>query len=198
MNLNIQYVLVCCIVPQLEHNQEGKSHPFVIRSTLDCLGTYSATYSDGPWNFLSVSFMLRLWYFVVNVVSAHLCFPQEHVVHTHGFAACHISKPLIVFRLQDKSTEPNPPFTHKIWWGRPKLLIIPQCQWHSCLLREVLQICSRMHLKPNCHLACCLGGDLHVHTSPPVHPVPRGNKLVIKEFNKCTPEAEGPVCSVRA
>jgi hypothetical protein len=26
MNLNIQYVWVCCIVPQLEHNQKGKSH----------------------------------------------------------------------------------------------------------------------------------------------------------------------------
>ncbi len=87
---------------------------FVIRSALDCLRTYSATYSNGPWNFLSVSFMLRLWYFVVKLVSAHLCFPQEHVVHTHGFAACHVSKPLIVFKLQDKNTEPNPPFTHKI------------------------------------------------------------------------------------
>jgi hypothetical protein len=63
------------------------------------------------------------------------------------------------------------------------------------LLHKVLQICSRMLGKPNCHLACCLVGDLHVHTSPPGHPVPRGNKLVIKEFNKCTPEAEGPVCS---
>ncbi len=78
----------------------------------------------GPWNFLFVFFMLRLWYFVVKVVSAHLCFPQEHVIHMHGFAACHVSKLLIVFRLQDKNTEPNPPFTHKIWWGRPKLLII--------------------------------------------------------------------------
>jgi hypothetical protein len=42
----------------------------------------------------------------------------------HGFAACHVSKLLIVFRLQDKNTEPNPPFIHKIWWGWPKLLII--------------------------------------------------------------------------
>jgi hypothetical protein len=58
----------------------------------------------------------------------------------------------------------------------------------------VLQICSRIQGKPNCHLACCLVGNLHVHTSPPRHRVPRGNKLVIKEFNKCTPEAEGPVC----
>jgi hypothetical protein len=87
---------------------------FVIRSALDCLGMYSAMYSDGPWNFLSVSFMCRLWYFVVEVASAHLCFPQEHVVHMHGFTACHVSKLLNVVRLQDKNTEPNPPFTHKI------------------------------------------------------------------------------------
>jgi hypothetical protein len=32
----------------------------------------------------------------------------------HGFAACHVLKLLNVFRLQDKNTEPNPPFTHKI------------------------------------------------------------------------------------
>ncbi len=79
---------------------------FVIRSALDCLGTYSAMYSDGPWNFLSVSFMSRLWYFVVEVVSAHLCFPQEHGVHMHGFAACHVSK-LLIF-LDSKIKTPNP------------------------------------------------------------------------------------------
>jgi hypothetical protein len=87
---------------------------FVIRSALDCLGTYSAMYSHGPWNFLSVYFMSRRWYFVVEVVSAHLCFPQEHGVHVHGFAASHVSKLLIFFRLQDKNTKPDPPFTHKI------------------------------------------------------------------------------------
>jgi hypothetical protein len=30
----------------------------------------------------------------------------------HGFDACHVSKLLIFFRLQDKNTKPNPPFTH--------------------------------------------------------------------------------------
>jgi hypothetical protein len=42
----------------------------------------------------------------------------------YGFAACHGAKLLIVFRLQDKNTDPNAPFTHIIGWGRPKLLII--------------------------------------------------------------------------
>jgi hypothetical protein len=68
--------------------------------------------------------MWKLWYFVVEVFSAHLSFPQQHVVHMHGFAACHVSKLLIFFRLQDKNTEPNPPFTHKFDGERLKLLII--------------------------------------------------------------------------
>ncbi len=113
------YELECSVSGGLSYHAPVGTQPrteipsFVIRPALDCLGTYSALYSDRLWNSLSVSFMSRLWYFVVEVVSAHLCFPQEHVVHMHGFAACHVSKLLTVFRLQDNNTDPNPPFTHK-------------------------------------------------------------------------------------
>jgi len=71
-------------------------------------------YGDRSLEFLVFFLMLRLWYFVVKVVSAHLCFPQERVVHMHGFDACHVSKLLIFLKFQDKNTKPNPPFTHKI------------------------------------------------------------------------------------
>jgi hypothetical protein len=84
-----------------------------------CIGLFRDVLSNVfTW---SLEFLVCLFY--VQVVSAHLCFPQEHGVHVHGFAASHVSKLLIFFRLQDKNTKPDPPFTHKIWWERPKLLM---------------------------------------------------------------------------